>query len=108
MNDYSQLLNQGKVSDPLIINITMTDADADYEYLLPKNCKKFMMQVRDGTAIRIALKPNIAATWGVGYWTMKANAWIWEDDLNIEDPSNIRLYFACGSAAKVVEIWSWR
>lgn len=113
MNELEQLLremlNQVRVSDPLIVNIVMTDADTEYPYQLPKNCKKFMMQVRDGAAIRVAVKPNIVAdSANSGYWSMKANSWIWDDGLNIEDPSNIRLHFACASAGKIVEIWSWR
>lgn len=87
-----------------IINIEMPSADTEYWWQLPRNCKWFTLQVRDGTAIRIATLADKVAKSNPPYFTLKANATWSEDDLDITS-EDIFLYFACGSTGKVIEIF---
>jgi len=104
----------GRVGRPLIKVLEIKSANKEYPYQLPKGCKRFKIQCRDGTALRIATEKDVVATpSSEQYWTMKAgvasgeNSPIWsEDNLDIQDDSVI-LYFACASGDKFVEILIW-
>lgn len=93
--------------EPSIINIHLVTADKEYEYRVPTGCKKFMLQMRDGTAFKVTTVPNGTKTINANYFTIRTNGAIWWDDLNIIDSQEAVLYLACASANKVIEIWQW-
>ncbi|MBU1449201.1 hypothetical protein KKF45_05145 [Patescibacteria group bacterium] len=89
---------------PAIYNVTMTLADTEYSQALPSACKKFLIQVRDGTAFRLAFVTGKVATLTEPYLTIAANC-IYNEDLI--GPIALTLYFGCDVASKVVEIVAW-
>ena len=89
---------------PVIYNVTMTNANTEYSQALPSNTKKFSIASQDGTAFRIAFVTGKVATPTAPYKTVQANTEYYEDMIN---PSSLTLFFACGSAGKVVEIIAW-
>lgn len=87
-----------------VYNVTMTNADTEYEQALSANTKKFLIQTRDGTAFRLAFVTGKVATPTAPYFTVRANNAYWEDLIK---PSTLTLFFACASAAKIIEIIEW-
>lgn len=96
-------LETGKAEKLAIINVGMPSANTEYRWQFPKGCKGFAMQCRDGTAVRFATRKDIVAKPNPGYATLKADASFDDTDLDIQSENQV-LYFACGSANKVVEI----
>ena len=99
-----------KVAHFRITQLVFVTANKEYTHQLAKGCKRFKIQCRDGTAVRVATATDIVKDSNPGYWTLKAtvasgeNSQIWqEDNLDIQD-ENMLIYFACGTAAKVLEI----
>jgi len=86
-----------------VINIYMASQDTEYSWQIPQNCVSFRIKARDGTAIRIATRQVVIATPDEPYYTLLANGTLTEGDLEIVDPE-ARLYFACDSDAKTVDI----
>ncbi len=85
-------------------NETMTLADTQYSQALPAGTKKFIVKTRDGTAFRIAFVTGKVAAPTEPYTTIDANVAWNEDGLNL---TGITMYFACGSAGKIVELQCW-
>lgn len=94
-------------SEPSIVKIDLVTANDEYEYRVPAGCKKFMMQMRDGTVFKVATVKNGTKTLNPQYFTMRTAAVIWWDGLDIQDSREAVFYVACGVANKVVEIWQW-
>lgn len=94
-------------SEPSIVKIDLVTADAETEYRVPTGCKKFLMQMRDGTTFKVATVKNGTKTTTPNYFTIRADDAIWWDNLNITDSREAVFYLACGVADKVVEIWQW-
>jgi len=96
----------GAAPTPTIYNVTMTDADTEYSQALPTNCKKFTIQTRDGTSFRIAFTTGKVAGPTAPYFTVPEYSTYNEDNLDLSDKT---IYFACGSAGKIIELlaWSW-
>ncbi len=93
-----------RATTPPIYNVTMTNADTEYPQALPANTKKFLIHTRDGTAFRLAFVTGKVAGPTAPYFTIPTDVPYWEDFI---EPSSLTLYFACGSAGKVVEIICW-
>jgi hypothetical protein len=89
---------------PLEDNVPMTNADTQYSSVLPAGCKKFSIQVRDGTAARFAFTTGKVATSIAHYETLPADSIYYEDNLNLTSKT---IYFACAVAGKVMEVVSW-
>jgi len=89
---------------PAIYNVTMTNANTEYNQALPANCKKFLIHTRDGTSFRLAFVTGKVATPTEPYFTIPASVPYWED---LIQPGSATLYFACAVAGKVVEIIAW-
>lgn len=94
-------------SEPSIVTIDLVTADAEIEYRVPAGCKKFMIQMRDGTTFKVATVKNGTLTINANYFTIRTDGVIWWDNLAITDSREAVLYLACGNANKVVEIWQW-
>jgi len=86
---------------PTLYNETMTDANTEYSQALPAGTKKVFVQCRDGTAFRLAFVTGKVATPTEPYLTIPANASYELADVHL---TGVTLYFACDSAAKVIEI----
>lgn len=109
-NATNKLLNNNPndgASEPSIVTIDLVTADAETEYRVPVGCKKFMIQMRDGTTFKVATVKNGTKTINANYFTIRTDGVIWWDNLNITDSQQAVLYLACGIATKVVEIWQW-
>lgn len=91
-----------EVNDIRVLNFPMATADKEYEIYLPKGTQFFTLHVRDGTAIRLASQQGKVSGSENPYWTHKANTSWYEDRFLFL--RNLRLYAACGSASKVVEL----
>lgn len=100
-----------KVSHFRITVLSIKSADTEYTHQLIKGCKRFKIQCRDGTAIRVATERDVVATPSSDkYWTLQAAiasgapGRIWEENnLDIQD-ENMIFYFACASGDKFLEI----
>jgi hypothetical protein len=90
---------------PAVIIRELIAADTEYDWEIPAGCKKFTMHCRDGTAFRISWLAGKVANSEEPYFTVKANTSYNEDNLDVEPGT--RLYLACSSAAKVIEIIVW-
>lgn len=88
---------------PTIFNVTMANANTEYSQALPSDTRRFSIKTRDGTAFRLAFETGKVATPTAPYLTIPANSEYYEDDLR----TGGTLYFACGTAGKVVEIIAW-
>jgi len=87
----------------VIANIPIPKADKEVPWALPKDCRWFTLQVRDGTAIRVAVESGHVAKLEPPYFTIKTdNSWD-ERFLDVDMRYGLPLYFACGVAGKVVE-----
>lgn len=92
-----------KANRIVIANVHLTKANKEYNWALPKNCRWFTLQVRDGTAFRIAVETGHVASSEPPYFTIKAdNSWD-ERYLDVDIRYGLPLFFACSSAGKVVE-----
>ena len=85
-------------------NTTMTNADTEYSQALPAGTKKFQIRVRDGTAARYAFTTGKVAGPTSPYFTLGAGEVYYEDNLNLTTKT---IYFACGSAGKIIELLAW-
>lgn len=93
-----------KATTPVVVNVTMTNADTEYSSTLPASTKKFLIHTRDGTAFRIAFVTGKVAAPTEPYFTIPINTDYNEDFI---EPTALTLYFACAEAAKVAEIVVW-
>ena len=85
-------------------NIQIARANEEVPWALPKNCVWFTLQVRDGTALRIAVEAGHVANSEPPYFTLKAdNAWD-EKEFNVVPEHGFQLYLACSDANKMVEV----
>ena len=93
-----------KANKLIVINVKMVDILKEYPVVLPKGCVWFTLQVRDGTAAKLAVVSDKAATAENPYWNIKASATITERDLNISRLEGFTFYVACGTANKWIEV----
>ena len=91
-------------STPVIYNVTMTNANAEYSQALPSNTKRFTVHCRDGTAFRLAFATGKVATPTEPYLTVPGSSSYDEDNIN---PASLTIYIGCAIAGKVVEIVAW-
>lgn len=84
------------------INISLSAADTEYIWQLPKNMRWFELQCRAATDLRISTIRDCVASSTAPYFTLKSGTVLSEGDLDIK--KDIFLYFATGSTNQVVEI----
>ena len=94
-------------SEPSIVIIEMPTANKEEELRIPSWCKKFMLQMRDGTTFKIATVKNGTKSINANYFTVRTDGVVWWDGLNVVNPKEAVFYIACGGATKVAEIWQW-
>jgi len=78
-------------------------AGAEEPWTLPKGCRGFTLQVRDGTSIRIATRKGNALSSEAPYFTLLTDNSIDEEDLSI-DVINSAVLFLASDSAVVVEV----
>jgi len=106
-----KIIKDGKTSDvrhartPAIYNVTMTNANTEYNQALPSDTKKFLIHTRDGTSFRLAFVTGKVATPTAPYFTVLTGDVYYEDMI---EPVSLTLYFACASAGKIIEIIAWK
>lgn len=87
----------------LIANLPMPVADKEYNWALPKNCRWFTLQTRNGAAIRVAVETGHVASSEPPYFTIKPdNSWD-ERYLEVDIRYGLPLFLACSSAGEVME-----
>jgi len=82
-------------------NITMTNADTEYSQALPTNTKIIQFQCRGDYDVRYAFTTGKVATPTAPYFTLKAGCTAQEDSISL---SGKTIYFACSTAAQVIEL----
>lgn len=97
--------NRYEMANSIVIaNIIIPEANKERSWALPNGCRWFTLQVRDGTAIRIAVESGKVAESQANYYTLKTdNEWD-EKELGVDITHGLPLYFACAAAGKVVEV----
>ena len=92
-----------KANKVLIANLIMPEADKEYNWALPKNCRWFTLQARGGALIRVAVEAGHVASSAPPYFTIKVdNSWD-EKQLDVDTRYGLPLFFACGSAGETIE-----
>ena len=100
-------LSKKAAKTPKIIKKTMTLADTEYEIALPSKTKKFTMHMREtDTAFRLAFERGRVADPKEPYFTVHAGTPYWEDNLDLK--KIFKIYIACGTAGKTLELIAWR
>jgi len=100
-------LSKRDARKPRIFIKTMTVEDTEYEIALPPKTKKFTMHMREtDTAFRFAFERGRVAEPKEPYFTVPAATPYWEDQLDADEI--FKIYVACGTAAKTVELIAWR
>jgi len=90
-----------RATTPTLYNVTMTDADHEYEQLLPVATKIVKAVLADGATFRLAWVTGKVATPTAPYWTQPANIPYEREGLYLEGKT---LYFASPAATKVMQI----
>lgn len=99
---WNQLTKVGKLSDDIAhFAVEMTNADTEYNQVLPDYTGHIMIRCRDGTAMRYAFVTGKVASPTEPYLTILANKDRRIDNLNLVSKT---LYVASGSAGKIAEI----
>ena len=88
------------------LNVTMTNANAEYECDLPFDCKKFLIHTRDESEFRLAFVTGKVAAPTAPWFTVLANSSYGESGLALIEGK--KLYFASGSAGKIAEVITWQ
>ena len=85
-----------------IVNLELPTVNEERSWQLPKECKRFTLWTRNGNALRIARLPNHAGPADPPYLSLAANiAW---SEANLDIDQEVIFFFACGTAAEVVQI----
>jgi len=92
-----------EATTPVVYNVTMTNANAEYSQALPANTKKFLIHTQDETAFRFAFVTGKVATPTAPWLTVLAGSRYFEDMVL----TSATLYFASASAGKIIEVVAW-
>lgn len=93
-------------STPVVYNVTLTDADTEYELVLPDGTTYFEFQARQNVDIRYQWQPGYVATPTAPYLTLKRGYTY--DSYNMWGSQTISLFLASSTAGTVVEVNAWR
>ena len=100
-------LSKREPKKPRIITKTMTTADKEYEIALPPNTKKFTMHMREtDKEFRLSFEKGRVAGSKEPYFTVPTGTPYSEDDIELE--KKFKIYVACATAGKTVELIAWR
>lgn len=85
-------------------NVTMTDADHEYEQAITGTVRAYEIATRDRTAFRFSFATGKVATPTEPYKTIAANEVYWKEGVKLTNPT---FYFASASAGKVIDLDVW-
>ena len=94
----------GGLTTPTCYNVTMTNANEEYEQALPADTKSFLIHTQDGTPFRLSFETGKVATPTEPYFSILSNSDYYEKGLKLTGKT---AYFASGTAGKVAEIIAW-
>jgi hypothetical protein len=94
---------------PTIVTETMTVADTEYDTELPENCKDWLIHTRDESSFRLAFETGHVDTPVEPYFTVPAGKSVSMGDFfnSTQAGERVTLYYASGSAGKVIELIYW-
>ena len=102
----NQVLQPGDTNGA-VINLTLTNANAEYSATLPQGCLHFSFQCRTSYDVRFAFVTGKVAGPSAPYVTLKADkAFSSPEKLSLKHDRNV-IYFASSQAGVVVEIVPW-
>jgi hypothetical protein len=93
------------IQRPVVINVEMPKANAEYSQRLPKDTRKFTLQCRDGTAFRFAFESGHVAQSQDPFYSVLANGSYTVDNILVLPREEI--FVACSSAGKIIELICW-
>jgi len=100
-------LSKKAAKKPQIIKKTMTLADTEYEIALPSKTKKFTMHMREtDKEFRLAFEKGRVADPKEPYFTVPTGTPYSEDDIKLDQI--FKIYVACATAGKTIEVIAWR
>lgn len=86
------------VASPLVSNILLVAADTEYQIILPNNCKRYLIKLRDLADLKLRY------TSGSDYLTIPRGCHFTEDDI---ETSSVSLFVESTSSAQMVELLTW-
>jgi len=92
---------------PQVENLTLTNANTEYEWLVPANTGYFSIQARTLADVRYAHVTGKVAGSTAPYGTLKAGQ-VWNSPERILIPANTTIYFASPVAGTILEITSFQ
>lgn len=93
--------------NPTLYTVTMTSGNTEYSQELPADTKFFTVRCRTNFAVRLAFVTGKVAASTDPFKTIVAGSeYVSPDDISWHTAKTI--YFACSTAAKVVEIEVWQ
>lgn len=90
-----------EATSPITYNVTMTNADQEYDQALPNGTKQITFLTQDLTGFRYAWVTGKVAAPTAPYTEIPNNGVVCLDKLKMDSKT---LYFACASAGKIMQI----
>ncbi|MCS7038034.1 MAG: hypothetical protein NZP34_00350 [Caldilineales bacterium] len=90
----------GFASNPVIFNVTLTNANTEYSLTLPQGCTHFEFQARQSVAVEFAFVS------GGPYMTLKAGGAY--SSYNLWGGQSLTIFFRSTTAGTIVELVAWR
>ncbi|MBC8445802.1 MAG: hypothetical protein H8D74_01245 [Chloroflexi bacterium] len=102
----TQLLEERRVTTPVIANVSMPLPNTQYTYAPPTGCKALQWQNRAANDVRYAWTTGVVASPAptLPYFTLKSGAVWYNDYLSI---TSATLHVATAASVQMVEIETW-
>lgn len=89
-------------TNPIVSNVPLTVASTEVDILLPNDCKKFFIRLRDSKAyLQLAY---ISGESGIEYLTINPGCFFSDSQLSV---SGLHIYLQSPSASQIVELVTW-
>lgn len=105
LTESIKLNNIRAATAPTIQNVTLTNADEEYNMTIPENTKRFKVVLADLATFRLAYETGKVAAPTAPYWTQPANI-PYEEKIGLYLNSKT-VYIASPVSAKVAQMASW-
>lgn len=89
-------------TNPTVATVSMALAGTEYSYVLPTNCKQFMIKLRGSGTLQFSY---VSGESGTTYMEIPRYCFYAESDLNLNAATT--LYFQSSSASQVAELIVW-
>jgi len=98
-------MNHSPATKPIVYNVTITNANTEYNKALPENTRILEIRAQNTTSdVRFAYETGKVATPTAPYRTIYAGEVKTLDELNLTSKT---LYFASPTAGTIIEIECW-